>query len=225
MFGDDDESGSGLGKGPLADALYAELGQALSRSGGLGLGESMIEPLLRATGGSHAANVAAVGGTAGLGSLSSRAMHAPIAATPVTIGTAAGGSASWTPSMTSAYGWRRDPIDGGLKFHKGADIAMPVGQSVPAARAGRVVFAGEMSGYGLTVLLDHGGDVATRYAHLSQLSVQAGDQVAEGQTIALSGASGRVTGPHLHVELLEGGRPVDPAGRLGLAGLSITVSD
>jgi murein DD-endopeptidase MepM/ murein hydrolase activator NlpD len=112
-----------------------------------------------------------------------------------------------------------------MRFHKGADIAMPIGEQVPAARGGRVTFAGELAGYGLTVVVDHGGDISTRYAHLSSLAVQGGDVVHEGQTLALSGASGRATGPHLHVELLEKGTPVDPVGRLSLTGLSVRISD
>jgi murein DD-endopeptidase MepM/ murein hydrolase activator NlpD len=127
--------------------------------------------------------------------------------------------------VTSSYGWRRDPLDGSLRLHKGTDIAMPVGQEVPAARAGRVGFAGELPGYGLTVVVNHDGGRATRYAHLSELTVGAGDAVVEGQVIARSGATGRATGPHLHFELLEDGKPVDPVGRLGLLGAAIQISD
>jgi murein DD-endopeptidase MepM/ murein hydrolase activator NlpD len=127
--------------------------------------------------------------------------------------------------VTSSYGWRRDPIDGAMRLHKGTDLAMAHGQEVPAARAGAVAFAGELPGYGLTVLINHDAGRATRYAHLSELMVKAGDVVAEGQVVARSGASGRATGPHLHFELLEHGQPVDPAGRLGLLGTAIQISD
>jgi len=68
----------------------------------------------------------------------------------------------------------------------------------------------ELSGYGLTVVVDHGGGIATRYAHLSEVNVKVGDTVQAGQDIARSGASGRATGPHLHFEVLEAGQPVDP---------------
>ncbi|HVT46350.1 MAG TPA: peptidoglycan DD-metalloendopeptidase family protein [Vicinamibacterales bacterium] len=112
--------------------------------------------------------------------------------------------------LSSAYGWRRDPIDGTRRFHKGIDVAMPVGQSVPAARDGRVTFAGQMRGYGLTVVIDHGNGLSTRYGHLSAVDVQPGETVTAGETIAQSGSSGRSTGPHLHFEVLDDGQPVNP---------------
>ena len=112
--------------------------------------------------------------------------------------------------MSSGYGWRKDPIDGHVKFHKGVDIAMPAGQDVPSARAGEVTFAGDVSGYGLTVVVKHDDRTSTRYAHLSEILVAPGDAVNAGQTIAHSGATGRATGPHLHFEVLEAGQAVDP---------------
>ena len=114
--------------------------------------------------------------------------------------------------LSSAYGWRRDPINGSVKFHNGLDLAMPVGQDVPAARPGEVAFAGELSGYGLTVVVRHDDRTSTRYAHLSEILVEPGDAVKAGETIAKSGATGRTTGPHLHFEVLEDGRPVNPDG-------------
>jgi murein DD-endopeptidase MepM/ murein hydrolase activator NlpD len=80
---------------------------------------------------------------------------------------------------------------------------------------GRVLYAGEMSGYGLVVWLEHGGEVITNYAHLSELHVRAGDVVEGGQVIALSGASGNAEGPHLHFEVWRWGREVDPVPLLG----------
>ena len=114
--------------------------------------------------------------------------------------------------VSSSYGWRKDPIDGQTKFHKGVDLAMPVGHDVPAARKGEVAFAGEVNGYGLTVVVRHDDQTATRYAHLSQILVNPGDTVSAGQTIALSGSSGKSTGPHLHFEVIEAGQSVDPSG-------------
>ena len=128
-------------------------------------------------------------------------------------------------NVTPVYGWRRDPIDGTARLHKGTDIALPVGYDVPAAGPGEVAFVGEQSGYGLTVVINHDGQRSTRYAHLSEATVRVGDLVTEGQVVARSGASGRVTGPHLHFELLENGRPVDPAGRLGQLLPAIQISD
>jgi murein DD-endopeptidase MepM/ murein hydrolase activator NlpD len=74
-----------------------------------------------------------------------------------------------------------------------------------------VTFAGERGGYGTTVVVDHGDGRETLFAHLSSLAVQVGDQVQEGQAVGRSGSSGRATGAHLHVEVREAGRAVDPA--------------
>lgn len=230
MFGDDADEDSGFAKGPLADAVYSELSVALGRAGGFGLGDAVMAPLLRQTG---------VGAEALAGHERDFSAAAQGAWTPGTLApdllpladSRTGTSDLPVPTsfvsarVTSGYGWRRDPLDGGMRLHKGTDLAMPIGQEVPAARAGRITFAGEMSGYGLTVLIDHGGGRATRYAHLSELSVKAGEVVADGQVIARSGASGRATGPHLHFELLQDGQPVDPTGRLGLMGSAIQISD
>jgi murein DD-endopeptidase MepM/ murein hydrolase activator NlpD len=103
-------------------------------------------------------------------------------------------------------------MSGATKFHNGIDLAMPVGDDVPAARAGEVISAGELPGYGKTVVVKHDDTTSTRYAHLSTILVTPGDMVAAGQTIARSGASGKATGPHLHFEVLRDGRSVDPYG-------------
>lgn len=188
MF-EDGESSDGFGSGPLADSLFAELGLALSRAGGIGLGQSLIEPL------EAAAGISAAHG----GPTTMAAIEAPARLD--------------RPARLSApYGWRRDPISGDSAFHKGIDLAMPVGQEVPAARSGEVVSAGELPGYGRTVVVKHGNGTSTRYAHLSEILVKPGDAVTAGQTIARSGATGRVTGPHLHFEVLQGGQAVDPYG-------------
>jgi len=218
MFDDKDED-SGFAKGPLADAMYSELSLALSRAGGFGLGESVLGPLMREAGKDS-------GPASFKGDLS---MPFSMVAPGVTSGmslldTSSDSSASALPRMDNAlsrtlasarvssqYGWRQDPLDGTTKFHKGTDVAMPVGREVPAAMSGRVIHAGERSGYGLTVEVDHGNGLVTRYAHLSEVSVNVGDTVTEGQALAKSGATGRVTGPHLHFEVLDQGQPMDPS--------------
>ena len=96
------------------------------------------------------------------------------------------------------------------RFHQGVDIAVAYGHDVKAAADGIVSFAGVQNGYGNTVVIDHEGGRQTRYAHLSQELVRAGDVVSEGQVLGKSGNSGRSTGPHLHFEMLMNGRPVDP---------------
>ncbi|MEO8481930.1 MAG: peptidoglycan DD-metalloendopeptidase family protein [Acidobacteriota bacterium] len=224
MF-DDDDKDAGFAKGPLADAMYSELSLALSRAGGFGLSDSMLGPLMREAGtgaGAGAASAVLPSGlslplsmtTAGNGGFSlpergneTSAMALPHLDNPLSRTLSAS-------RISSQFGWRQDPINGEMKFHKGTDIAMPVGQDVPAAMSGRVVYAGERSGYGLTVEVDHGNGLMTRYAHLSEVSVNVGDVVGDGQSLAKSGATGRVTGPHLHFEVLDQGQPVDPSNAL-----------
>jgi murein DD-endopeptidase MepM/ murein hydrolase activator NlpD len=196
MF-DDEEGSAGLGTGPLGDALFSELSLALSRTGGIGLADAVMSPLIRQAGSVDAA-----------ASVPDGRPNEP--GVPAKVADAAGVAGR----VTSTYGWREDPIDGAKRFHHGVDIALPIGHEVPAARAGRVTFAGDQPGYGLTVVVDHGDGIATRYAHLSSIEVRPGDEVDAGQVVAQSGASGRATGPHLHVELIEAGKRVNPAEKL-----------
>jgi murein DD-endopeptidase MepM/ murein hydrolase activator NlpD len=113
-------------------------------------------------------------------------------------------------TITSAFGWRPDPFTGESKFHQGVDVRAAYGQHVPAVANGQVVSAGPAGGYGLSVVIEHGSGIRTRYAHLSEVSVKAGDVVERGRDIGRAGQSGRSTGPHLHFEVLADGRPVDP---------------
>jgi murein DD-endopeptidase MepM/ murein hydrolase activator NlpD len=94
--------------------------------------------------------------------------------------------------------------------HRGVDIAALSGSPIFAARSGRVVLAGWYGGYGLTVILDHGGGLQTLYAHASAVLVRPGQQVRAGQLIARVGSTGVSTGPHLHFEFRIHGRPVNP---------------
>ena len=104
----------------------------------------------------------------------------------------------------------------------GVDLALAYGSEVKAYGSGVVTAAGDRPGYGLTVVVDHGGGRETLYAHLSSLDVQPGDAVTAGQRIARSGNSGRATGAHLHFEAREFGRPVDVAGlEAGWAGRAV----
>jgi murein DD-endopeptidase MepM/ murein hydrolase activator NlpD len=198
---DEEDGDSGFAKGPLGDAMYSELSLALGRAGGFGLAESLMAPLLREAG----AGLPGAGGP--------EMTTSPLSMPEVGAGSLR--SALFDGTLTSSFGWRQHPVGGGMKFHRGVDIAMPEGRDVPVARAGRVAFAGAQGGYGLTVVVDHGEGVSTRYAHLSELRVKAGDPVGDGQTIALSGATGRVTGAHLHFEVLKNGQAVDPASGVG----------
>ena len=100
------------------------------------------------------------------------------------------------------------------RLHAGIDIAASSGTLIRAAAAGRVVYAGWMSGYGNLVAIDHGGGVSTAYGHQSQIAVGNGQVVSQGQTIGYVGCTGHCFGPHLHFEVRINGTPVDPLGYL-----------
>lgn len=119
--------------------------------------------------------------------------------------------------LTSTFGNREDPITGRRAFHSGLDFAAETGTEIHAAAGGMVVFAGFRSDYGWMVEIEHGNGLTTRYAHASRLLVKPSAVVAPGEVIAMVGATGRSTGPHLHFEVLRNGEHTDP--RRYLAGL------
>ncbi len=105
-------------------------------------------------------------------------------------------------AISSLFGWRMHPIQQSWRFHSGTDLAAPTGTPVLATRAGRVSVSDFLGGYGLTVIMRHDdGSLESRYAHLSQLAVKAGEWVEQGEVIGLVGSTGNSTGPHLHFEL------------------------
>lgn len=111
---------------------------------------------------------------------------------------------------SSGFGRRKAPTKGASTYHKGQDWAVPVGTTVVASCGGRVSKAGWGSGYGYVIYIDHEDGKQTRYAHLSKILVKAGDYVKQNQKIALSGNTGITSGPHLHFEILVGGKQVNP---------------
>ena len=113
-------------------------------------------------------------------------------------------------TISSHFGERRDPINGRLRFHEGVDIAAPKGTPIAAAAAGKVIFAGPNRGYGKVVLIQHADGRVTRYAHAGKIIVSEGESVEAGQTIATVGSTGHSTGPHLHFEVMEDGRHINP---------------
>ncbi|WP_120716008.1 M23 family metallopeptidase [Tsuneonella amylolytica] len=113
-------------------------------------------------------------------------------------------------SLTSRFGMRSHPVLGGRRMHSGIDLAAAAGSPVAAPAAGIVSFANWNGGYGLLVTVEHGNGVQTRFAHLSRLMVSPGQRVERGQLLGLVGSTGRSTGPHLHYEVRQSGRPVDP---------------
>lgn len=114
--------------------------------------------------------------------------------------------------ISSGFGRRIDPFTGNLAYHQGVDFSTGrVGEDVFAVAAGVVKFAGEKQGFGKMVQLDHGNGFETLYAHDQKILVKVGDVVKKGQVIALSGSTGRSSGPHVHFEVHKNGRVVDPA--------------
>lgn len=113
--------------------------------------------------------------------------------------------------VTSRFGWRRHPVEGAKRFHAGIDLGAPHGTPTLSMLSGQVVRAGWEGGYGKSVVIEHPGTgLKTRYAHLSKIHVQPGQWVDQGWHIGDSGATGLVTGPHAHIEMVFNGKPVDP---------------
>ena len=112
--------------------------------------------------------------------------------------------------ITSGFGVRKDPFTEKHKFHKGIDIACAGVTKVVASAEGTVVFSGTKQVYGKTVIVEHRNGYRTLYGHLSKLGVKKGQEVKQGQKLALSGMTGRSTGPHLHFEVRRRGQPERP---------------
>ena len=127
-----------------------------------------------------------------------------------------GGALNWPLGgpITSPFGWRVHPITGASRFHSGIDIGGDYGDTIHAAGAGIVSYAGWISGYGYAVIIDHGGGISTLYGHNQALLVSEGQSVSQGQAIAECGSTGNSTGPHCHFEVRVDGDPVDPMGYL-----------
>jgi murein DD-endopeptidase MepM/ murein hydrolase activator NlpD len=123
-----------------------------------------------------------------------------------------------TPSIMPTSGWlssqftrsRFHPILHENRPHEGIDVTAPTGTPIVAPATGTVISAGNDKGYGLTVEIQHGNGIRTRFAHCSRLAVRAGQRVTRGQLIAAVGSTGLSTAPHLHYEIHVNGKPVDP---------------
>ena len=112
--------------------------------------------------------------------------------------------------VNSDFGERRSPWAPNSEFHSGIDIGASVGTPVRAPAPGVVVFAGQHPEYGITLIIDHGNDTRSLYGHLSKLNVTVNQPVRRGDTVALTGNTGRSSGPHLHYEIQVRGQPVNP---------------
>ena len=201
-WGEDEGEEDGFGATPLFEMFDVELATQMARAQGLGLTSQLLDAYDRAAERPGAAGAAPLPPAAPAASTVS-GIRLPSAA-PAATGAA-------EPVVTSPFGWRRDPLTGETRFHRGVDLRAAYGQDVSATSEGRVAFSGPQGGYGTTVVVEHADGSRTRYAHLSAALVVAGEPVSAGQTVGRAGASGRATGPHLHVERLDRvGRPVDP---------------
>ncbi|MDD4565311.1 MAG: peptidoglycan DD-metalloendopeptidase family protein [Eubacteriales bacterium] len=124
-----------------------------------------------------------------------------------------GGKFAWpgeSTHVTSEFGMRLHPILKVNKLHTGIDFRAALGSKVMAANGGTVIKAGWNNSYGNVVMIDHGGQIVTLYAHNSKLMVKTGDVVSRGQTIALAGSTGSSTGPHIHFEVRVNGQYQNP---------------
>ncbi|NHC14641.1 M23 family metallopeptidase [Motilibacter deserti] len=178
---------------------------------------------------------APTGGVAGPGATGSAAT-APVTTGPVAPGPVAPAPAATAPGATTAadawtrpvdgrvtskFGMRTHPVTGVYKLHTGTDFSAPMGSSIGAASSGVVKSAGWQGGYGNTVVIDHGDGITTMYAHASELLVKPGQRVEPGDTVAKAGSTGLSTGPHLHFEVREDNKPVDPQPWLRKHGVTV----
>ena len=220
----DEESSDTFGAGAFGQTFDTELARTMSQAGGFGLSGWLQQALGRYASSGNSSNLPELAATGANVATAMAAPNAPIAGprqasapAPASAGlvdAAAADSADGlrrpTSKLTSAFGWRRDPMTGASKFHSGVDLKAAEGDPVNATASGRVVFSGPNGGYGTSVVIEHANGIQTRYAHLSAALVNVGDEVNDGQPIGLAGHTGRATGPHVHYEVLAQGRAVDP---------------
>lgn len=219
---DEDAAGEGLGKETYSSTIDGELALHLAKAGGVGLTPMMVDAWER--------QQASVAPGSIVSPADGRAFAVTPSATPLTpkhaevsairqsspaldsVGTGEESSLSLgiAGRVSSPYGWRTHPIKGRSQFHGGIDLAARYGTQVPAAAGGTVVTADDQGSYGLTVVIRHPNGFESRYAHLSSLDVKVGDAVTQGQQVGRVGSTGRSTGPHLHFEVTQAGRRVDP---------------
>jgi murein DD-endopeptidase MepM/ murein hydrolase activator NlpD len=119
-------------------------------------------------------------------------------------------------TITSGYGSRYHPVYRIYKKHTGVDIAAPYGTPVLASDGGKVIFAGWKSGYGKCVIVDHGGNLSSLYAHMSSINVSVGEKIYKGKTVGKVGSTGTSTGNHLHFEIRKLGNDVNPSSYINL---------
>ena len=209
--------GDSAGSSVRADLFATTLADAVSSAGGLGIADQLTRSLTPGGG-------ASPGGAQGPRQESTPSPLAHVPSSRVAPRTSAQPGnpldnaleAMGLPvagRLTSGFGARIDPLSGEHSDHPGLDLGAPEGTPIRAPAGGIVRSAGPRGGYGNAVEIDHGNGLVTLYGHASELLVSSGEFVQAGQEIATVGTTGRSTGPHLHFEVRQGGRVVDP-GRL-----------
>ena len=194
--------GSEIAGGQLrADMFIETLADAVAKSGGLGIARMLEDSL-------PAEELADEPAPSALPGSERRAPTMPAAPKLPALGKLE--KLDGLGEVTSGFGRRSDPIDGGSKYHTGIDLRAPEGSPIKVAADGIVKNVGQRGGYGNAVEIDHGNGLTTLYAHASELLVTKGQKVSEGDTVGLAGQTGRATGPHLHFEVRVNDRPVDP---------------
>ncbi|MCP4870123.1 MAG: peptidoglycan DD-metalloendopeptidase family protein [Proteobacteria bacterium] len=180
-----------------------EIAGRISEGPGIGLA-SMIERSLASAYGDAAAS-----GTDSVGGASNR-LGAPALAASLRDGMAWPLPADEPGSISSHFGHRANPMGTGHGHHGGLDIAAPEGTAVLSMAEGRVIRAGRSSTYGNVVDVQHDDGTVTRYAHQSRLDVAVGQEVSAGEQLGAVGSTGRSSGAHLHIEVIDHGEKVDP---------------
>jgi murein DD-endopeptidase MepM/ murein hydrolase activator NlpD len=211
MAMDEETQAGGFGADTMSQTVDLELSRQLSLRGGVGIADLIMRQL--------AGQSAAAGAVAPAPAPETVAPATPQAPAPPEPPAQPHRGLPLGGPITSGFGWREDPIEGNHRFHGGVDIRAAYGADVPAPAAGRIVTAREQGAYGNTVVVAHPSGAMTRYAHLSEIFVQPGDQVREGQVLGRVGSTGRSTAPHLHFEVTVDGQRVEP--QAGLAAIQV----
>ena len=200
--------GSSVAGSSLHHEMFAEvIADTISKTGGFGLAEQ-IERSLDPSGKMSAPLPLPLAPTSPHAA-SAKQPAAPLA--PRTSSSKLSGEIAPGARLSSGYGHRVDPIDGDDRFHSGIDLAASEGSPIYASADGTVTRVGDRAGYGNAVEIDHGDHISTVYGHASQLCVQQGERVVKGQLIAKIGHTGRATGSHLHFEVRNHGKTIDPS--------------
>ena len=202
--------------------VFSEMAKTVDSEGGImprSPGREMFEGWFR----TEVAKQWAHKGGAGLGETIARSLGAPTKAPQVAPQAVPGVPPAYRRAaeafgvppaqgrISSEYGHRHHPVTGQHSFHSGVDIAVPVGSAVRSPFVGKVTEVKEDPHLGLAVVVEHPDGLRSVFGHNSQAQVKVGQTVKAGEIIALSGNTGRTTGPHVHFSLYRNGRPVDPA--------------